>query len=308
MLARVWRSERFLRRIACVLAAAAALACASSEPLAPPQAGPPGDGCAGKVWIYEMSRSREGASLGIENRCHVPLTVEITLHSLLNLEPDRERPIRVVLEPGQHEAPFVHLRAKRKATWSYGTSIEAIPGRSPAVHDDSVRYAFPFGGSDPQVCVQGPREKPTHTGTFAFDFAMPIGTPIVAARGGIVASTVDGYDEGSAESARFLERSNSVVVLHDDGTIAGYGHLRRGLAVTEGDRVAVGQLLGWSGNSGYSSGAHLHFEVGIPQFPLTETIPILFVGDTEARRGGTYPPTSVSEVPAHAGAASAPAR
>jgi hypothetical protein len=288
-------SEHPRCRFAGVLAAAAALACASSEPLAPPQAGPLGDGCAGRVWIYEMSRSREGASLGIENRCHAPLTAQITFHSLLNLEPDRPRPIRVVLEPGQHEAPFVHLEAKRKATWSYGTILEAIPGRGSAVHDDSVRYEFPFGGADPQICAQGPREKPTHMGSFAFDFAMPIGTPIVAAREGVVFSTVDGFEEGSAETAKFLERSNNVIVLHDDGTIAAYAHLQRGMAVTEGDRVAVGQLLGWSGNSGYSSGPHLHFEVAIPQFSVSETIPIVFVGDTVASKGHAYPPTRVRE-------------
>jgi murein DD-endopeptidase MepM/ murein hydrolase activator NlpD len=297
-----------VRRVTAALATAAALACASSEPLAPPRAGPPGDGCAGRVWIYETSRSTKGASLGIENRCHVPLTIEVTFHSLLNLEPDRPRPIRVFLEPGQHEAPFVQLGARRRATWSYGVIYEAIPGRGSAVHDDTVRYAFPFGGEDPRECVQGPREKPTHSGVFAFDFAMPIGTPIVAARGGMVYSTVDGFDEGSAEEAKFLERSNSVAVLHDDGTTAAYGHLQRGVVVTEGDRVAAGQLLGLSGSSGYSSGPHLHFEVGIPQFPELETIPIVFVGDIMVSRGQAYPPTPVREPAAQAGATGTPAR
>jgi murein DD-endopeptidase MepM/ murein hydrolase activator NlpD len=295
-------SKRFLRRITTALATVAALACASSEPLAPPQAGPPGPGCAGEVWIYEMSRSRKGASLGIESRCFVPLTLEVTFHSLLNIEPDRPRPIRLYLEPGQSEAPFVHLNATRRASWSYGTIYHAVPGRSPAVHDDAVRYAVPFGGAEQRECVQGPREKPTHLGSHAFDFAMPIGTPIVASRAGVVYATVDGFDQGSAESAKFLERSNHVVVLHDDGTTAAYAHLQRGVVVREGDRVAVGQLLGHSGNSGYSSGPHLHFEVGIPEMTYTQTIPIVFVGEPTACRGHSFPATPVRE-PSTAGSA-----
>lgn len=242
-----------------------------------------------------MSRSAKGAALGVENRCHVPLTLEISFHSLLNLEPDRERPIRVFLEPGESEAPFVNLSVVRpKEAWRYGTIYQEMAGRSPAVHDDSVRYAFPFGGAEARECIEGPHEKPTHTAIVAFDFAMPVGTPIVAARAGIVYVTVDGFDEGSYEDAKFLERSNTVIVLHDDGTTATYAHLQRGLVVTEGDRVAVGQLLGKSGNSGFSGGPHLHFEVGIPTATGTRTVPIVFVGDTVASRGHAYPPTPLA--------------
>jgi murein DD-endopeptidase MepM/ murein hydrolase activator NlpD len=78
----------------------------------------------------------------------------------------------------------------------------------------------------------------------AVDIAMPHGTPVVAARGGIV-----------------IEAAGGVVrVLHDDGTIAGYYHLA-GLAVAEGDGVAAGRVLGVSGASGHASGPHLHFVV-----------------------------------------------
>ena len=247
--------------------------------------------------IYESARSGRGVSLGIESRCHVPLTLEVTFHSLQNLEPDRERPIRVFLEPGARSAPFVRLDVVRPGEgWRYGTRIDLIPGRSPAVHDDTARYAFPFGGALPRQCIQGEHGKLSHWGVIAYDFALPIGTPVVAARPGVVFYTADGFDNaGTTEAAAYLERANVVIVLHADSTIATYAHLNRGLVVTEGDVVAVGTLLGYSGNSGYSAGPHLHFEVAIPELAGTQTVPIRFVGDVVPTPGTSYPATPTVE-------------
>ena len=256
--------------------------------------------CEDKIEIAETDRSARGASLAIRSSCPVPLTVEVNLHSMLNLQADRERPIRVFLEPGAERVPLVELTAlQRGAAWSYGIQYRAVVGHVPARHDDSYRYAFPFGGSEPRLCGQGPHEKPSHMGVAAYDFEMPIGTPVVAAREGIVVGTVDAFDDaGSIEDARFLERANAVTILHEDDTTATYAHLRRGIVVAAGERVGVGQLLGYSGNSGYSGGPHLHFEVEIPDFDRAETVAIRFVGDTVATRGIAYPPTSSTETPA----------
>jgi murein DD-endopeptidase MepM/ murein hydrolase activator NlpD len=215
----------------------------------------------------------------------------VNFHSLLNLEPDRERPIYVVLEPGG-SAPLVRLDAiRRRQDWRYGVSVKSIPGRSPAVHDDAVRYAFPFGGTEPRRCSQGDHGKTSHWGLDALDFELPMGTPVVAARAGVVFHTQDGFGDGLPDD-RFLDLVNQVTVLHEDGTVGSYGHLQRGLVVREGDVVAVGQLLGFSGTSGYSSGPHLHFEVDVPVFHhVVESVPILFVGDVQAVPGGWYPPT-----------------
>ena len=53
-----------------------------------------------------------------------------------------------------------------------------------------------------------------------------------------------------------------VVVAHSDGTMASYGHLRRGIRVSVGDTVGVGDLLGSSGATGFAGQPHLHFHVG----------------------------------------------
>jgi hypothetical protein len=255
---------------------------------------PIGDGCDGRFAFHETKRSARGASVSVESRCHVPATLDLMFHSLINLVPDRERPIRVFLQPGEIQ-PFVDLRVKQAgADWRYGVEYLHAPGRLPARHDDAARYAFPYGGSEPRLCVQGEHGRMSHWGRIAFDFVMPVGTPVLAAREGIVFATIDGFDEGQPE-AEFQQRVNLVVVLHADDTVARYGHLRRGIPVSEGDRVVTGQLLGYSGNSGYSTGPHLHFEVDVPEMHGVESIPIRFVGDAVPSAGQTYPPTA--EVP-----------
>ena len=83
---------------------------------------------------------------------------------------------------------------------------------------------------------------------------MPEGTPIVAARPGIVVKTENNQSgRGTNPSGNFVR------VLHDDGTMSVYLHLKHRSVV--GQRVGAGTLLGKSGNTGNSTGPHLHFVV-----------------------------------------------
>lgn len=66
--------------------------------------------------------------------------------------------------------------------------------------------------------------------------------------------------------------------MHNDGTFADYAHLKlNGSAVKEGDSVKKGQLIGYSGDTGFSSGPHLHFSVFINRIDGSRTfIPTKF--------------------------------
>lgn len=125
-----------------------------------------------------------------------------------------------------------------------------------------ARYRLPFDPMVPRFVVQGPGGERSHHGSehHAVDFLMPDGTEVRAARGGVVARVVDGFTEGGI-AERFKGTGNKVVVLHDDGTFAGYVHLSPGIPVEEGERVKPGERLGHSGRTGYTSGPHLHFAV-----------------------------------------------
>lgn len=91
------------------------------------------------------------------------------------------------------------------------------------------------------------------------DWATRTGTTVVAARGGVVTQA------GWAGSYGYC-----VVITHSDGHITRYAHLSQ-VDVTYGQEVAQGQRIGLSGNTGYSTGPHLHFEIimyGTPVNPL----------------------------------------
>lgn len=111
---------------------------------------------------------------------------------------------------------------------------------------------------------------------YAVDIGMPIGTGIRAARAGSVVSVQDRHGPGG-NSVAYRSRTNSVYILHDDGTFAVYAHLRQGSAlVRPGQRVQAGQIIAQSGNSGYTTGPHLHFAILRNGGMRWESLPFVF--------------------------------
>ena len=95
---------------------------------------------------------------------------------------------------------------------------------------------------------------------FGYDFLMPIGTPFYAVRSGIVTGIEQSHFDGQVADAGF---DNLIVITHDDGTTALYGHLTHLGAVVKGaERVTQGQLIGFSGNTGNTANKpHLHLSL-----------------------------------------------
>lgn len=149
-----------------------------------------------------------------------------------------------------------------------------------AVPDASARYRLPYDSRIPRECALGVGGKPAHVGRdrYAWDFDMPRGAKILAARGGVVARVVDGFTRGALDKS-LMRRANLVIVQHDDGTFAMYVHLSPGIPVKEGQRVKAGAVLGRSGSTGFASGPHLHFEVLRKRADdQEESVPIRFTG------------------------------
>lgn len=95
----------------------------------------------------------------------------------------------------------------------------------------------------------------------AIDFAMPVGTIVCAAREGTVVALRQDSDVGGPDP-KYKSACNYVVVAHDDGTFAEYVHLQKnGAAVRLGQKIKAGEELGFSGETGFRSSAHLHFAV-----------------------------------------------
>ena len=153
--------------------------------------------------------------------------------------------------------------------------LDRPPARYPP---QAYRYPLPWRGG-PFRLTQGPNGTFSHTDSksrYAMDIAMPEGTPIIAARGGLVVKT-ENEQVGRGNDAS----GNFVRVRHDDGSEAVYLHLKQGsVSVRAGQRVAVGSPLALSGNTGNSSGPHLHFvvqratEAGLVSIPYEFNQPV----------------------------------
>ncbi len=118
---------------------------------------------------------------------------------------------------------------------------------------DPAFNRYPFEGRYRLSSNFNPRRKHPVTGRVSphkgTDFAMPIGTPITAPSDGVVESVRSHYAAG-----------RYVVIRHDNGYRTRYLHLSKPL-VSRGERVSMGQRIALSGNTGRSTGPHLHYEV-----------------------------------------------
>jgi murein DD-endopeptidase MepM/ murein hydrolase activator NlpD len=152
------------------------------------------------------------------------------------------------------------------ADWSTRELGHAFHAFAPlGVEPPPHRYRYPFEAKIPRFLGQGNGGAYSHadvTNRYAFDFIMPVGTPVLAARPGKVARVIDGFVR-CCLPAELGYQSNTVLVLHEDGSIAEYTHLRSGIPVKEGQEVALGEVLAGSGNSGQSDKPHLHFAVHV---------------------------------------------
>ena len=143
-----------------------------------------------------------------------------------------------VLEAGHGVIPPALLDAASRLVWpAPGTSIAQGFGPSPYPFEPPA-FGFPH----------------FHTG---IDLAGPMGTPIYAAGGGIVATASPGN----------TGYGNHIVIALDGHMLTLYGHLEA-MLVKPGDSVAKGQLIGLMGSTGNSTGPHLHFEVRIENVPV----------------------------------------
>lgn len=124
----------------------------------------------------------------------------------------------------------------------------------------AARYILPFTSGTAHELTQGNCGAESHGGRFryAYDFRMPPGTPVLAARDGVVMAVRDRNPDGT----RQVGDENFLIVRHRDGEMSRYIHLRQdGARVEEGQQVAAGDTIALSGNSGRSSFPHLHFDV-----------------------------------------------
>jgi murein DD-endopeptidase MepM/ murein hydrolase activator NlpD len=222
--------------------------------------------CVDNWACYEIVKKGNNTQFWLSNQKAYPITSTLDVNSdnLTNEKGDRGRFSQTRVLDGFERIMVLNLAPIDNGRNSaYREAFSWTPGNMNAVHDDSYRYQLPFSPQSYYPVVQGFGGGYSHTGAskYAIDFAMPEGTAVHAAREGIVIDLAQDHNRGGP-TRRFAKYANFVTLMHSDGTTGEYYHLQlNGVVVSLGENVKVGQLIGYSGSTGFSSLPHLHFAV-----------------------------------------------
>jgi len=218
-----------------------------------------------------------GYNVYIDNKEYCPVSIQLNFE-LTNLETTVKKDNTIVV-PARN---FEYLLASLKPTVSVGKialnyNFKCNYGDVTLKYFDSdFVYELPYANQEKFRIGQGYFGKSTHKGINALDFNMPLKTPIHAARAGTVVKVVD-FNSKNCFNASCAKFNNYILIYHEDGTFSQYAHIaKNGSKVKTGDFVQAGQLVCLSGNTGYSSGPHLHFAVYLPRWEDPEYVPTYF--------------------------------
>lgn len=220
---------------------------------------------------------RDGAVLAwADNPLDGP--IEVMLHAAGGARPQSEPALPARATVPARGSTLV-ARIAGSASGRAELHLVAVPGH-PSARPRDIEYAWPLRTRQLHV-EQGWGGAFSHADVenrHAVDFAVDVGTPVLAARDGTVMQVESGFRDAGTED-RYGARANFVRILHDDGSMAVYAHLDADrVFVRAGERVRRGQRIALSGNTGFSSGPHLHFVVQVNRGMRLQSIPFRMFG------------------------------
>lgn len=226
-----------------------------------------------KVYYEEFDN---GYHIYADNEAYCPVSIKLDF-STTNLNIDDGNNNIYVINPQENKQLLATLKIanKKKAyRFSYKSQI-SYGDHTLDDHDKNYQYYLPFKSNEFTV-HQGYNGTFSHQNENALDFTMPIGTPITAVREGIVIKVIDeNYKNCGQEACK--KYNNLILIYHPDGTFAEYAHIQQhGSEVKVGESIDQGQLIGYSGNVGWTTGPHLHLVIFKQKFTGRQTLKTKF--------------------------------
>ncbi|MCZ6826078.1 MAG: M23 family metallopeptidase [Gammaproteobacteria bacterium] len=243
------------------------------------------------IVINERRRDGEVDLVAI-NTFAIPIEVILQITQADNLNHRTGDIIRHVVAATAEEI-VVTVTAGQPGSWSFAYQTRFVIGDPEARHRPPVPYRAPFAAASQYPISQAFPGQLSHfdaANRYAVDIEVPVGTPVYAARAGTVIDQATRFFANGTDLEKDGPRANLVRIVHDDGSIAVYAHLNwDSIRVRIGDEVDEGQYIADSGNTGFSTGPHLHFDVQLNREMELVSIPFQFRnenGDGELPRAG----------------------
>jgi len=219
------------------------------------------------------------------NECVCTVEFGLELRDAQNVRFSRNGDVRAVVGP-RSQASLVEISPTGAGAPTYRYDWSFVMGAPGTEHRPDQPYRAPYAIGQafrvtqafPAIFTHGSRES-----RHAVDFALPDQTAVVAARSGQVINVAHEHFRGGAKQ-EMADEANFIEILHDDGTIAMYGHLHwDSIRVSPGQRVSRGEYIANSGNTGFTTGPHLHFAVIRNVGMQMESVPVQFAGPGDTR-------------------------
>lgn len=227
----------------------------------------------------DYKNSDQGVVFYANNNDPVPYIVKIDFQQMENLRAQSGKKTFVLTIPAKatnYEVLELRKLKNDKAT-SFDFGFRYNIGDLSLSVDEDYPYLLPYKHGKRVRVGQGNNGAGTHRGVNAIDFNLNIGDSIYAARSGIVIEVKEDSDTGGNDP-KYEPYGNFIRIFHEDGTIGSYVHLiQNGSKVNKGDQIEKGDFIGFSGNTGWSSGPHLHFMVAHNMNFQNITLPVKFL-------------------------------
>lgn len=215
--------------------------------------------------VFFKKKENQGGHLSVVSNNILEACIYLKA-SLKNTEIDIETPaiLDVNLTPKKPVQLANYTITDKEKPWHFDSTKKWLVGNRGGNPNLEHVYALPFSKDINSKVNQGAHGEFSHNtecDAFAIDFALPEGTPVLAARKGkVIAVRTNSSLHG--ETKEYAPAANYIVIKHEDGSYAQYYHLELASAkVKLGDQVEAGEQIASSGNTGWTDGPHLHFSV-----------------------------------------------